>query len=107
STVGPASVTSPTSPTTSDATDTPAVVEQRKPNRVHGTVELDPQRVGRDAGKIAEEIVAHLSSLAGAEVSVSLHSGAKIACGVPDSVVRIVTENGRTLKFTTQGFETD
>jgi hypothetical protein len=25
--------------------------------------------------------------------------------GVPDNVVRIVTENGRTLKFTTHGFE--
>ena len=25
--------------------------------------------------------------------------------GVPDNVVRIVTENSRTLKFTRQGFE--
>lgn len=29
----------------------------------------------------------------------------KDPAGVPDNVVRIVTENGRTLKFTSQGFE--
>jgi hypothetical protein len=30
---------------------------------------------------------------------------AEIPGGVPDNVVRIVTENGRTLKFTNQKFE--
>lgn len=32
---------------------------------------------------------------------------ANIPAGAPESVVRIVTENGRTLKFSTQGFETE
>lgn len=30
---------------------------------------------------------------------------AEIPSGVPDHVVRTVTENSRTLKFTSQGFE--
>jgi hypothetical protein len=38
-------------------------------------------------------------------VKVTLEIEAEIPSGVPDNVVRIVTENGRTLKFTTHGFE--
>lgn len=75
------------------------------PKRFHGTVTLDTTRVGRDAGKIAEEVIAHLAGLVGGNVSVSLEISAEIANGVPDHVVRIVTENCRTLKFTSQGFE--
>lgn len=62
-------------------------------------------RVGRDASRIAEEVIAHLSSLIGAKVSVTLEIEAEIPDGAPDHVVRTVTENGRTLKFTSQGFE--
>ena len=32
---------------------------------------------------------------------------AKVPDGVPDNVVRTVTENARTLKFTAQGFDRD
>ena len=66
---------------------------------------LDPQRVGRDAGKIAEEVIAHLTSLIGSDVTVRLDIEASVPAGVPDNVVRTVTENARTLKFTNQGFE--
>jgi hypothetical protein len=38
-------------------------------------------------------------------VTVTLEIEAEIPSGAPDNVVRIVTENGRTLKFTSQGFE--
>jgi len=79
--------------------------EPAKPKRFHGSVELDPQRVGRDAGKIAEEVIAHLASIIGSDVIVRLDIEAAIPAGVPDNVVRIVTENCRTLKFTSQGFE--
>lgn len=81
--------------------------EPAKPKRFHGTVTLDPQRVGRDAGKIAEEVIAHLASIIGSDVIVRLDIEATIPAGVPENVVRIVTENCRTLKFTNQGFETD
>ncbi|MGH8701128.1 MAG: hypothetical protein ACREVR_08155, partial [Burkholderiales bacterium] len=75
------------------------------PRRFHGTVALDPARVGRDASRIADEVIAHLSGLVGAEVRVTLEIEAEIPNGASDQVVRTVTENSRTLKFTHQGFE--
>lgn len=76
-----------------------------QPKRFHGTVVLDATRVGRDASRIAEEVVAHLSGLVGANVKVTLEIEAEVPDGTPDDVVRTVTENSRTLKFTSQGFE--
>jgi predicted AAA+ superfamily ATPase len=75
------------------------------PRRFHGTVRLDPARVGRDASRIADEVIAHLAGLVGTEVAVTLEIEATIPTGAPEQVVRIVTENSRTLKFTSQGFE--
>jgi len=43
--------------------------------------------------------------LVGASVKVTLEIDAEVAGGAPESVVRTVTENSRTLKFTTHGFE--
>ncbi|MBD3647474.1 MAG: AAA+ family ATPase, partial [Pseudomonadales bacterium] len=77
------------------------------PTRFYGTVELDASRVGRDAGRIAEEVIAHLQGLVGAKVRVTLEIEANIPNGAPENVVRIVTENGRELKFRSQGFEKD
>jgi hypothetical protein len=54
---------------------------------------------------IAEEIVQHLVALRGAHVEVTLDIAAHMPEGAPEHVVRTVTENGRTLKFTSQGFE--
>jgi predicted AAA+ superfamily ATPase len=76
-----------------------------QPRRFHGTVELDPTRVGRDAGQIGDEVIAHLSGLVGGKVKVTLEIHAEVESGVPDNVVRTVTENSRTLKFTNHGFE--
>jgi len=85
-----------------------AVIDPAKPTaprRFHGTVALDPVFAGRDAGRIAEEVIAHLAGLMGANVRVTLEIEADIPNGAPDNVVRIVTENSRSLKFTSQGFE--
>jgi len=78
-----------------------------KLTRFHGTVTLDPTRVGRDASRVADEVISHLAGLVGAEVTVTLEIEAEIPSGAPDHVVRTVTENSRTLKFTSQGFETE
>ncbi|MGB9903558.1 MAG: AAA+ family ATPase, partial [Desulfotomaculales bacterium] len=75
------------------------------PRRFYGSVSLDPTRAGRDAGKVAEEIIAHLTALPGAEVKVTLEIEAAVPGGVPDNVQRIVSENSKTLKFTSHGFE--
>ncbi|HEX6899320.1 MAG TPA: Swt1 family HEPN domain-containing protein [Thermoanaerobaculia bacterium] len=85
-------------------TPKPATVQ---PKRFHGTVTLDPTRVGRDASHVAEEVIAHLTGLVGAKVRITLEIEAEIPSGAPDHVVRTVTENSRTLKFTSQGFEVD
>ncbi len=78
-----------------------------KPRRYHGSVTLNPTRVGRDASKIAEEVIAHVAGLPGADVNVTLEIEARIPEGAPEHVVRTVTENSRTLKFTNHGFETE
>ncbi|MEO6322989.1 MAG: Swt1 family HEPN domain-containing protein [Thermoanaerobaculia bacterium] len=75
--------------------------------RFHGTVTLDPTRVGRDASRIADEVIANLSGLVGVKVTVTLEIEAEIPAGAPEHIVRTVTENSRTLKFTTQGFESE
>lgn len=77
------------------------------PKRFHGSVTLDTARVGRDASRIADEVISHLSGLVGADVTVTLEIEAEIPSGAPDHVVRTVTENSRTLKFTSHGFENE
>lgn len=73
--------------------------------RYHGSVQLNPMRVGLDASEIAEEVIAHLSGLVGAEVRLTLEIEATIPDGASDQVVRVVTENSRQLKFEDSGFE--
>ena len=51
------------------------------------------------------EAISHLSGLVRARVTVTLEIHADVPSGAPDHVVRTVTENSRTLKFTNQGFE--
>ena len=92
---GPGEIASPGTPK-------PLAVQ---PKRFHGTVTLDAARVGRDAGRVAEEVIAHVAGLVGAKVKVTLEVEAEIPSGAPEQVVRTVTENSRTLKFTTHGFE--
>jgi predicted AAA+ superfamily ATPase len=109
---GPAASTSATVPPKGDDPKPDGADDDRKEGtpqlvfkRYHGTATLDPQRVGRDASRIAEEVISHLVGQVGAEVTVTLEIQAKLPNGASDSLVRIVTENGRTLKFDSQGFE--
>jgi predicted AAA+ superfamily ATPase len=84
---------------------TPNVERAAAPTRFHGSVTLDPTRVGRDASRIADEVISHLNGLVGSTVKVTLEIEAEIPSGAPDNVVRTVTENSRTLKFGSHGFE--
>lgn len=79
----------------------------RSLHRFHGTVSLDSARVGRDASRIADEVIAHLAGQVGAVVTVTLEIEARIPSGASDQIVRTVTENSRTLKFTSHGFESE
>src|SRR5690606_10934343 len=74
------------------------------PKRFYGTVSLDPDRAGRDTGKIAEEILAHLTTLPRSRVRVTLEIEAELPEGADETVQRTVTENCAALKFTDFGF---
>jgi predicted AAA+ superfamily ATPase len=80
-------------------------VQPTKFKRFHATVKLDSARIGRDAGRIAEEIVQHLALLPDATLEIIMEIQAEIPNGAPDTVMRTVTENCRTLKFSNQAFE--
>jgi len=103
---GPLATPMDTGPTNvSEGPDTPDPTP--KPRRFYGSVTLDSTRVGRDASRIADEVIAHLVGLMGSTVRVTLEIAADIPSGAPDHVVRTVTENSRTLKFNSQGFEAE
>ncbi|MEW6420408.1 MAG: Swt1 family HEPN domain-containing protein [Deinococcota bacterium] len=93
----------PDEPQSGIAVDPP----QRVLRRYHGTVRLNPLRVGAEAGRIAEEVIAHLAGQPGAEVVVTLEIQVRLPHGASEHTVRTVTENSRTLKFENYGFETD
>ena len=82
-----------------------AVEGNGKPRRFYASVHLDPLRMGRDAGQIAEAIVQHLATALGSNVEVRLEIDAVIPEGASDDLVRTVTENAQTLKFEQHGFE--
>lgn len=104
--IGPASarqVAEPGSPPYTVTSPAPAPTPQAR--RFYGSVNLRAERPGRDAAEIAEAIIAHLTGLVGAEVEITLEIHADIPNGAPDHVVRTVTENCRSLRFNTFGFE--
>jgi hypothetical protein len=78
-----------------------------RPRRFHGMVTLNPARAGRDVSKITDEVITHLVGHIGSSMRVTLEIDAGIPAGVLDDVVRTVTENSRTLKFTSRGFESE
>jgi hypothetical protein len=79
--------------------------EERRLRRFYGVVEVDPERLGRDAGRIGQEVVAHLNALIGTEVEVTIEVRGTNAEGFPEEVIRIVSENTASLRFRTHGFE--
>ena len=79
--------------------------EPPRARRYHGSVSLDPVRLGRDVAAIADEIVQHLAKQPGAKLEVTLEIQAQLPNGAPDDLLRTVSENCRTLKFTTFDFE--
>jgi predicted AAA+ superfamily ATPase len=85
----------------------PTPPELQGPRRFHGSVQIDPMRLGRDAARIAEEVIQHLTGLIGSKVEVTIEIQAELADGASDKLVRDVTENCRTLKFKDFGFEED
>ena len=91
---GPVDPPHPPEPPTSD-----------KPTTFVGSVKLNGSRVGRDAGRIADEVLSHLAALPGAQISVTMEIEINTPNGVDDDIVRIVSENANALRFTHASFE--
>ena len=68
-------------------------------------MKLDALRAGRDASRITDEVIQHLTKLVGSDVEVTMEIQAQLPDGATDKMVRDVTENCRTLRFQTFGFE--
>ena len=75
------------------------------PRRFFGTVEIDPDRAGRDMGRVAEEVLQHLTTLPGGKVTVTVDIQAETAAGVSENLRHAIDENCRTLGFKSHGFE--
>jgi len=103
------SATAITTPTVKSSTATVPypnkAVEAEALKRFFANALLDEHRVGRDAGRIAEEIIQHLTDVVGGEVEVTININARFPDGASDQVIRTVTENCKTLKFQSYGFE--
>ena len=72
------------------AEEVPASTPRPAAKRYHGAVKLDPTRVGRDASQVADEVVAHLAGLLGADVKTDFgnrgqHTGRCAGAGRADS----------------------
>jgi len=85
----------------------PALPKDKEPqfHRFYGSVKLNPRMMAGDAGKIMEEVVAHLTSLSKAGIEVTLEIQGTMPNGVSPDTRRAITENCRTLRFDSYGFE--
>lgn len=87
---------------------TTTIVEPLQPKkRFYGSIELDSLRLIGHSQQIADEVLQHLTSLVSASVKVTLEIEAQVTDGIPDNVIRTISENCQTLKFKSQGFEED
>ncbi|MCK6683888.1 MAG: DUF499 domain-containing protein [Thermoanaerobaculia bacterium] len=98
-TVGAGAGPSPTVPTQPIP---PSVAKEKRLHRFHGTAEIGALRLGKDAGKIAEEVVSRLGD---AEVEITLMIQAKNPDGFSDQTIRTIRENCKQLKFMSFEFE--
>lgn len=101
------SVSPPTNDTDIKTIDSSTIVtiETQPKRRFHGTVELDSLRLIGHSQQIADEVLQHLTSLIGAKVKVTLEIEAEVTEGIPNHAIRTISENCKTLKFKSQGFE--
>ena len=79
--------------------DGTSTVAETRVQRFYGAVVLNPERVSRDFGKVAQEVITHLAGLIGTTIKVSVEIEATNEDGFPDQIVRSVSENAKTLGF--------
>jgi predicted AAA+ superfamily ATPase len=69
------------------------------------SAQLDNTRINRDVQRLVEEIIAHLASVNGSQLEVTLEVNANAPNGLPQQTIRTVSENCRTLKVKDFGFD--
>ena len=84
--------------------ETPTL-EAPKNTHFYMSAQLDTTRVGRDVQRLVEEVINHLTSVDGAQVEVSLELNVTSPDGMSPQVVRTVSENCRTLRVRSFGFD--
>ena len=92
-------------PVTKPTDASPETASPQIMRRFHGSVDLNTDKIGLDAAKIADEVIAHLSGIVGARVKIRLEIEAHVPDGVSPEIQRIVSENSRTLRFSSHEFE--
>lgn len=78
-----------------------------KNTRFFMSARLDNTRINKNVNDYVTEVIQHLMSVDGAEVELILEVSMNAPGGIPDTTVRTVTENCRTLKIQNFGFEDD
>lgn len=73
--------------------------------RYYALASLDPARLARDAGKLAEEVVVHLNALEGTDIEVTIEINATNTEGFGEPLRKLVEENAQALRFQQHGFE--
>lgn len=66
---------------------------------------LDSTRVIKNISGLMDEVINHLTAINGASVEIKLIVDASIPEGTPQSIVRTITENCKTLKVEDFGFD--
>lgn len=70
------------------------------------SAKLDTTRINRDVQNLVQEVISHLTDLDGCDVEITLEVSAHSDEGFSTPVVRTVSENCKTLKVGSFGFET-
>ena len=88
-------------------TDMPTPPQPKQPQNRHFamTATLDTTRVIKNIGNLMDEVISHLMQVEGANVEIKLLVEATMPDGTPVTTVRTVTENCKTLKVESFGFE--
>lgn len=80
-------------------------LEDHRVRSFYGVAALDPERASRDFGRIAQEVLQHLTSADGTDVEVTVEVRAKTDEGFTSALVRTVSENAHTLRFKKYQFD--
>jgi predicted AAA+ superfamily ATPase len=83
----------------------PPESEVPKNTHFYMSAQLDTTRIGRDVQKLVEEVISHLASIDRAQVEVLLELNVNAPEGIPQQIVRTVSENCRTLRVRSFGFD--